>query len=110
VTVRECPVEALLGRMVRDSEGRKVGHIEDLVTGTIDGEVVVKEFLCGEMGLLARFDVLAERSAIRIVTWIVDRFRGDQPEGYAVRWNQMDLSDPRHPRATVPKRELKERP
>jgi hypothetical protein len=109
MNVRECHVELLLGRLVRDSEGAKVGRIEEIVAGMMDGETVVKEYLVGEYGLLARMDVLAERSAIRAITWILERVRGDSNDGYAVRWNQMDLSDPDRPVTTVPKSELKAR-
>jgi hypothetical protein len=109
VSIRECRVELLLGRMVRDTDGAKVGRIEDIVAGTLEGEFVVKEYLVGEYGLLSRMDILAERSAIRLVTWMLEKFRGERSEGFAVRWDQLDLSDPGHPRTTVTKAELKER-
>ncbi len=109
MSARECHVELLLGRMVRDPDGRTVGRIEELVAGKLDGEFVVKEFLVGGYGLLERFGMLTERSALKVVRWALRRRRGRSVSGFAVRWNQMDLGDPAHPVTTVPRSALKAR-
>ena len=47
----------------------------------------------------------------RLATWAVPAHIGRMIEsrlakGFGIRWDQMDLSDPEHPRTTVPKKEL----
>ena len=105
----ECSAELLIGRQVHDPDGAYVGRIEEFVAGTADGEAVVKEFLTGERGLLERLGVLTSRSAIRGITWVIGRFRAERAAGYAIRWDQLDLTDPEHPRTTVTKERLAER-
>ena len=91
----ELRVEQLLGRKVRDSNGAVVGRLEEF-RATRNGDAwEVTEFDLGRTALL-------ERLAIRHFGWMV----GKRPAGYRARWDQIDISDPEHPRLTVPLEEL----
>lgn len=92
----ELRLELLLGRRVLDPEGRVIGRLEEF-RARREGEAwVVTEFDIGRAALL-------ERLAIRHFGWVP----GQGPAGYRARWDQIDLSDPVHPRLTVPVEELK---
>ena len=106
----ELRVGLLVGRRVRDVNGRMVGRIEDLHTEHHEGVLEVKTFLVGGTGLIARLDVpLVHNSILRVITWAYEKLKGGHPAGYAVSWRHMDLSDPLHPRTTVPREQLRER-
>ncbi len=104
----ELRVEELLGRKVVDADGRKVGHIEDFVAERRSGELVVREFLTGETGTLSRLSVVTSRSALFFVHLLAGRL-GGRRAGYRIRWNEIDLSDPRHPRALLTRDRLRGR-
>jgi hypothetical protein len=92
----ELRLELLLGRRVRDPEGRVVGRLEEF-RATRDGDAwEVTAFDVGPSALL-------ERLAVRHFGSLVP---GTRPAGYRARWDQIDLSDPDHPRLTVPVDEL----
>jgi hypothetical protein len=110
VTAREVDAGVLLGRMVRDADGHRIGRIEELYAEHHDAALEVKTFMIGETGLVARLDVpLVHNSILRAITWIHERLRGRRQSGYAVSWKQMDLSDPMHPRTNVARDRLKQR-
>jgi hypothetical protein len=92
----ELRVEQLLGRRVRDAAGRVVGRLEELRARRSGDTWEVTEFDLGRTALL-------ERLAIRHFGWVP----GKGPAGYRARWDQIDLSDPAHPRLTVPVEELR---
>ena len=77
--------ERLLNRSVRGVDGKSVGRIEEAVVER-DGEV--KEFHVGVAALM-------ERLAASVVSVVGVSLRR---RGYAVAWNQIDFSDPKHPR------------
>lgn len=106
---RERHVELLLGRVVRDPDGRKVGRIEEMIAGTLDGEFVVTEFLLGGYGILERLGMLTDRSALKAVRWALRRLNGENGAGFSVRWDQIDLRDPERPVTTVPRGALQSR-
>ena len=109
MSVRELHVGQLVGRLVLDSEGRKVGRIEELHAEHHEGQLEVKSFLVGRTGLVARLHVpLVHNSILRAVTWLLEKLSGPVKGGYRVGWKQMDLADPMHPRTTVPRERLKE--
>jgi hypothetical protein len=92
----ELRVEALLGRRVHDADGKLVGRLEEF-RATREGEAwVVTEFDVGPAALL-------ERLAVRHFGWLA----GKRPAGYRAQWDQIDFSDPEHPRITVPRDQLK---
>ena len=93
----ELRLEQLLGRKVRDATGAVVGRLEEF-RATRNGDTwEVTEFDLGPTALLER---LAVRHFGRFVP-------GKRPAGYRARWDQIDLSDPEHPRLTVPLEEVK---
>jgi hypothetical protein len=90
-------VERLLGRAVRGIDGTVAGRLEEF-RATREGDAwVITEFDIGRAALL-------ERLAVRHVPWLLP---GHRPAGYRVRWDQLDLSDPDHPRLTVPLEEIR---
>ena len=100
--IRECRVELLLGRRVRDANGEVVGRLEEIVADYVDDEFVVREFHVGAFAILERLDGgRLRRGLLRLIG-------GDRVyDGYVVPWEHMDLTDPEHPRATVAKSELR---
>jgi len=102
---REVRLHHLVGRTVIDVDGRRIGRIEELLAEIElhenGNEYVVREFHIGAFGVLealagSRFARRAMRNLGRLTRY---RF-------YAVPWDQMDLSDPDHPRVNRPLREL----
>jgi len=89
--LREVHVEKLLGRRVRDPSGRVVGRIEEIHT---DDKGVVSEFLLGPAALWERLgQSTLELPFVRLL--------GLQRSDHRVPWNELDLSDPDHPRTTT---------
>jgi hypothetical protein len=96
----EIHVERLLGRRVRDRDGRVLGRLEEMCAETVDGELAVVEFHIGPEAILERIGGFALRLP----------FFGALPfarHSYHVPWDQMDLSDPHHPRFRGSIRDLK---
>lgn len=88
--MRELRAEDLLGREVVDCYGRKAGHLEEARVSKEEGRYYVNEWLIGSTAFFERlsgsiFAVLGLRRALH---------------GYVARWDQLDLSDPTHPRLT----------
>lgn len=98
---REANVELLLGRMVHDAAGRKLGRLEEIRAVAHGGELRVSQYLVGRYGVAARLTTgsLLPRVAhlLRLAT---------RRSGYVIPWSWMDLSDPEHPRCTRPLEEL----
>ena len=90
----EIRVEVLLGRVVRARNGRRIGRVEEVVAERQGDALVVTEYHLGTAAFLERFSVLVLRLPLRGV------------RGYRVRWDQLDVSDPRRPRLTCPAAEL----
>lgn len=84
-------VERLIGTVVRDADGRKIGRIEEIRAERRQDGCFVTEYHVGSMAVLERL------SAPR---WI-RRIAGAPPGGrhrFRVAWDEMDLSDPKRPR------------
>jgi hypothetical protein len=86
-------LEDLLGSRVVASNGRCVGHIEEVRAERRDGEYQVVEYLLGTPAVLERWSVIQNLFGIRGRKLIA-------------RWNQLDISDPRRPRLTCPLDEI----
>lgn len=97
---REVHVELLLGRRVRDADGRVVGRIEELRADFVDGEHVISQYHIGPAALI-------ERIAGFVVQLPVFEWLPMSKWEYRVPWHALDLSDPEHPRLTVPRSELR---
>jgi sporulation protein YlmC with PRC-barrel domain len=75
----EVHVEHLLGRKVRDAQGKVVGRIEELCVEIRDGEPVVVEIHAGPAALLERigafvhqlpfFSLIPRKAQLRRIPW-----------------------------------------
>lgn len=84
-------LELLLGERVFALNGLPIGRLEEIRTEVNKGHYFVSEFLVGKYAMIER---LAAWSIGRALL----RGLGKRKEGYRIRWNQIDLSDPGHPR------------
>ena len=95
----ELRLEALLGRRVRDRNGRVVGRLEEFRARREGEHWVVTEYDIGPAALLER---LAARHLG--MPW------PGRVRGYRATWNQVDISDPDRPILTCGVDELKKLP
>ncbi|MES2359771.1 MAG: hypothetical protein V4529_15650 [Gemmatimonadota bacterium] len=105
---RELLLGHLIGRLVRDVDGLKVGRIEELLARIElhehGNDYVVVEFHVGAYGLMEALTggVFAQKLVQRIGSVVgYRRFR--------IPWEWMDLSDPLHPRLNHTRAELEAR-
>lgn len=82
---REVQVERLLGRRVRDEQGRVLGRVEEMRVDIIDGEPVVVEFHLGTGAFVER--VAGFVAQLPFLGWLSRR------RGLVVAWQDMDFSD-----------------
>jgi hypothetical protein len=90
----EVRVQDLLGHAVRARNGHVVGRIEELRVERQGDEYEVREYLLGSGALLERL-ALVKRLLRRTSRTLI------------ARWDQIDISDPRTPRLTCDKSELR---
>ena len=94
---REIRIERLVGRRVRDVEGRPLGRIEELICEFDRGEqgkgYVVLSFRVGSFGAL---DTFTGSTAFRQLLQTL--LRGARYATHEIPWERMDLSDPERPR------------
>jgi sporulation protein YlmC with PRC-barrel domain len=105
VSARTVPLSDLLGRAVRDADGRKIGRIEELNAEIAlergHSDYVVTSF---SVGRFEPFDIIAAGS---FVQQLLRRFaRATGYRRYEIPWDGMDLRDPAHPRALGREAEL----
>jgi sporulation protein YlmC with PRC-barrel domain len=98
----EVNVELLLGTNVRDIDGEEIGRIEELRVERDEKSCVVEAYLIGASALIERLSAWALVRPIK-------RFLGTRKlyAVYEVPWQDMDLTDPRHPRVRKAKRDLR---
>ena len=89
--------EHLLGREVRDPEGKRVGRILAVSTRRDGEDCVVHEYLLGTAALLTRLGI----SAQRLVGMKIRR------KPLCVPWDLLDLSDPERPVLRCTREELR---
>jgi sporulation protein YlmC with PRC-barrel domain len=89
---QELHVELLLGTKVLALNGRAIGRLEEIRTKVNRGHYYVSEFL---VGTYAVFERLAAWSMGRMLLHVLG---ARKEEGYRIRWDQLDLSDPQRPR------------
>jgi len=82
----ELRLERLLGRRIRVSNGRPVGRIEEFRADVQGSTLSIQEVVIGVGGLLERLGV-----ALRLLA-------GARLKAHVARWDQIDVSDPDHPR------------
>ena len=95
-SLREVHVEKLVGRAVRDTAGERIGRIAEIVARKENDDFVVASYIVGPIAWIHRFAVSALDLRMRGLGGV-----------YRVEWDQMDLSDPDHPRTTCARAELK---
>jgi sporulation protein YlmC with PRC-barrel domain len=85
---RQLHVELLLGEKVFAMNGLSIGRLEEIRTEINRGHFYVTEFLVGSYAFLER-----------LAAWRIGRalLRRHRREGYRIRWEQLDLSDPGRP-------------
>jgi sporulation protein YlmC with PRC-barrel domain len=91
--MRELHVELLSGRKVVDRNGKKVGRIEEIVAEYRGTELIVREVHHGRVGFVERFSLA-----------FGTRLHNKKPA--RLRWEDLDFSDPEHPRLKVAIEEL----
>jgi len=87
----EIHVEHLLGRRVRDADGRVAGRIEEFKLDVVKGETIVAEYHLGP-------DALWERLGGAALHLPFVRALPFRPRRIRIPWQRMDLSDPLRPR------------
>jgi hypothetical protein len=97
----EVHVELLLNREVRDPASRRAGRIEEIRAVREGEEIVIEAYHLGPTALMERLAAPIVQS--RLLRALGVRHRS---HGRRARWDQMDLSDPEHPRLTCPVDEL----
>ena len=97
---RQLHVELLLGEKVFALNGLSIGRLEEIRTEINRGHLYVTEFLVGSYAFLERVAAWRlGRAVLRVVG-------AQKREGYRIRWDQIDLSDPRRLRLTCELDEL----
>jgi hypothetical protein len=92
---RELPVDRLLGRLVLARNNQPVGRVEDFRLEKQGRDWVVIEYVLGAAGLFERLGI-----GLKLLF-------GKQRGGYIARWDQLDITDPEHPRLTCGVQELR---
>ncbi len=94
--------ELLIGRNVRDVSGEHIGHIEEIEVEESGKDWVVRAYHVGVEAFMERLNFLT--FGVPILHMLGIR---RSSLGYIIPWDQMDLTDPEHPRAGVNKADLK---
>lgn len=92
----EVRVELLLGRIVRDAAGRRIGRIRGVKAVREGSQCFVKEYHVGTAALLERLGL--------VTAHLVGIPARGQP--FIIPWHLLDLSDAEHPRLTIRREEL----
>lgn len=105
---REVALHHMLGRVVRDPTGRKVGRVEEL-RAEIElheqgNDYVVTEFHVGSFGAI---ESVAGAHFARLLLQRLGRFA--PYERHRIPWDRMDLSDPMNPKSLDTVDEMKRR-
>ncbi len=92
MTRQQLHVELLLGEKVFALNGKPIGRLEEIRTEVNRGHYFVSEFLVGNYAMFERLAAWRVGRAVLRVLGVGRR------EGYRIRWDQLDLSDPERPR------------
>ena len=93
---REVRLEQLLGRVVVAGNNRPVGRLEEFHAEQRGDYYEIVEYVIGGAALMERLDVG------------VKSLFGKSTGGKIARWDQLDISDPEHPRLSCSVEELRE--
>ena len=98
---QEIHLELLIGKRVFALNGRSIGRLEEVRAElNARGYCFVTEFLIGSYAFLERL------AAWRMGRALIRTLHLRRKEGYRVRWEQLDLSDPGHPQLVCEVEEL----
>ena len=92
---RALRLDRLLGRVVHTRDNRAIGRLEEFRAERHGRDWFIVEYHIGPVALLERLGL----GARHIV--------GVPGSGLAATWEQLDLSDPDHPRLTCPLEQLR---
>src|SRR5205085_8347410 len=92
---RELRADLLIGRVLRDRSGQKVGRIEEIRTEKRGHDEVVVEYVTGARGTVERLSAVGTLFHVLTALGL-----GKGSHGIVVPWNKVDLRDPAHPRTT----------
>jgi len=105
VSGRTVALSDLLGRVVRDATGRKIGRIEEL-NAEISLEHGASDYVVTHfsVGRSRWFDIVATGNFVQPLVRRVTRATGYHR--YEIPWDWMDLADPARPRVLRREEEL----
>ena len=86
-------LELLIGRKVRDANGKKIGRIEEVLAHEQGDDLVVMEYHVGTEGLFERLSIF--HFGIGLLRILGARGHSSDPK--RIPWNELDLSDPQKP-------------
>lgn len=97
MTEREVRIEQLIGRRVRDADGRAVGRIEEM-TCAIELHERGRDYMVRtlQVGTFGALDALGGSRVLRLLLGVLLPRRAYRC--LEVPWNRIDLSDPTRPR------------
>ncbi len=95
--IKNVHVELLAGRRVRDTSGRPVGRIQSIRARRRGSDYFVEEYHLGPAAFLEGLGI----STAKLIGLPIAR------DPVKIPWDQLDLSDPEHPRLRCTKEELK---
>jgi sporulation protein YlmC with PRC-barrel domain len=101
----EVKLELLLGTRVVDSNGVRVGRIEEVLADRDGEELLVTHYLVGRYGLFERFSIY--HVGVGLLRYLGSRAQSVKP--HRIPWDKLDLSDAAHPRLTCSIDDLKSR-
>lgn len=91
----------MLGKKVVDANGKYAGRLEEIEAERGDDVCLVKNYLVEHRSILDRIQTWALTAPVRKSIPVREKSRP-----YRVPWDKMDLTDPEHPRITVPQSDL----
>ena len=98
----EIKVELLLGTEVYDVDDKSIGRIEELRVERDEKACLVEAYLIGTSALIERLSAWTLVRPIKTFLGVRKLYTL-----YQVPWQEMDLSDPLHPRLGIAKRDLR---
>jgi sporulation protein YlmC with PRC-barrel domain len=98
----EIKVELLLGTKVCDIDGASIGRIEEFRVERDERACLIEAYLIGASALIERLSAWTLVRPIKNFLGVRKLYTL-----YQVPWEDMDLSDPRHPRLRIAKRDLR---
>lgn len=99
--MKEVRLHEILGRKVVDSDGKYAGRVEDIEAERGDSVCPIENYLVVHRSLIDRLQTWALAAPIRKSLPVREKSRP-----YRVPWDQMDVSEPEHPRILVPQSQL----